>query len=298
MIRYKNGNAEVQLESNGTRTISFPESGLKLEFPLNIDIRVQSFCPFGLNSKTGKAVCSFCHESANTVGSEANYEKLKDLLLEIPVGTELAIGCNQYTPGLDLFLGWAKDKGFVCNVTVNQLFLSSYKYKSKIINAIAENKIKGLGISYRGNITKDSYIAYENTVVHVIAGIDDLDDVLKLKDIGVTKVLVLGEKDFGFNMGNVNLRSDSHKYWYRNILKVIKSFDVVSFDNLGLQQLNVKRFLYKDYWETFYQGEHSFYINAVEEYFAPSSRSNYKTQYKSIKEYFNENEINNQKERI
>ena len=296
MIRYKNGNAEVVLETNGTRTITFPESGLKLEFPLNIDIRVQTFCPFGLNQKTGKAVCSFCHESANTVGLEADYEKLKDLLLEIPAGTELAIGCNQYTSGLDSFLGWARDKGYVCNLTVNQLFLSSPKYKKKILDSISESKIKGLGISHRGNMTKDSYIDYENTVVHVIAGIDSVEEVLKLKDIGVTKVLVLGEKDFGFNSGKVELKSDCHKQWYRNILKVIKAFAVVSFDNLALEQLNVKRFLYKNYWESFYQGEHSFYINAVDQYFSPSSRSGLKKGYKSIKEYFNE--IDNQKERV
>jgi hypothetical protein len=41
-------------------------------------------------------------------------------------------------------------------------------------------------------------------------------------------------------------------------------------------------------WETFNQGEHSFYINAVEGYFAPSSRSNNKTDWKnvSINKYF------------
>lgn len=51
----------------------------------------------------------------------------------------------------------------------------------------------------------------------------------------------------------------------------------MSFDNLALEQLKIKRFfLDEKEWNTTYQGEHSFYINAVDGYFAPSSRSYYK----------------------
>jgi hypothetical protein len=41
-------------------------------------------------------------------------------------------------------------------------------------------------------------------------------------------------------------------------------------------------------WDEFNQGEHSFYINAVDNYFAPSSRSNEKTNWNevSIEDYF------------
>jgi hypothetical protein len=63
---------------------------------------------------------------------------------------------------------------------------------------------------------------------------------------------------------------------------------VVSFDNLALEQLKINRFLLPEQWEEFNQGEHSFYINAVDEYFAPSSRSNEKTDWTNItiSEYF------------
>ena len=56
-------------------------------------------------------------------------------------------------------------------------------------------------------------------------------------------------------------------------MQLTKIFDVVSFDNLGLQQLEIRGKISTEEYETFYQGEHSMYINAVEQYFAPSSRT-------------------------
>jgi len=55
-----------------------------------------------------------------------------------------------------------------------------------------------------------------------------------------------------------------------------------------LEQLNIKRFLTPEKWEEFNQGEHSFYINAVDKYFAPSSRSSEKTDWNemTIPDYF------------
>ena len=62
----------------------------------------------------------------------------------------------------------------------------------------------------------------------------------------------------------------------------------MSFDNLALEQLNVKRFILD--WSTMYQHEYSFYINAVEMYYSPSSRSSDKVYYSDgdiqVKEYF------------
>lgn len=105
---------------------------------------------------------------------------------------------------------------------------------------------------------------------------------------GVKKVLVLGEKNFGFNEGKVDLTTQSHKEWYWNVRKLFDTFNVVSFDNLALEQLNIKRFFPADKYEEFNQGEHSFYINAVDGYFAPSSRSSDKTDWNetTIQNYF------------
>ncbi|MDI3349803.1 hypothetical protein DCBHLPFO_00802 [Mycoplasmopsis arginini] len=111
-----------------------------------------------------------------------------------------------------------------------------------------------------------------------------------MKERGVKKILVLGEKDFGFNQGNVNLETKKHKEWLWYISKLFHTFDVTSFDNLGLEQMRVKRFFNDDMWEEFNQGEHSFYINAVDKYFAPSSRSNERTNWSevSVEQYFNQ----------
>ena len=87
------------------------------------------------------------------------------------------------------------------------------------------------------------------------------------------KLLVLGEKDFGFNRGKVNLDTPEHKQWKSNIMQLTKIFDIVSFDNLGLQQLEIRGKITDEEYKSFYQGEHSMYINAVEQYFAPSSRT-------------------------
>jgi hypothetical protein len=289
-VKYTNGNATVTINlNNGSRIIECDEPFLLLQYPLNIDIRVSSKCAFGLNPNTGKAFCWFCHESATTDGIECDYDDLKVKLNDLPKGIELAIGCNEYTISLDDFLDWCLNKGYVCNVTINQGHLNRDSLMIK--EAINNGRIKGLGVSYRSslkwNIPK-FILDYPNTVFHVIAGIDDFNDVLSLKDRGVNKLLVLGEKSFGFNENKVDLTSLSHKQWFWWIRKLFTEFKVVSFDNLALEQLNIKRFFNEDSWRTFYNGEYSFYINAIDKTFSPSSRSSDKVSWNdlTIETYF------------
>ena len=284
LYKYSNGNAIVQIDEDGTRTIEYDDE-LKLEYPLNIDIRVQTICPLGYNPKTGKAVCDFCHESATTDGTECNYDVLLNKLSELPQGIELAIGCNVFTDQLYDFLKECYSRGYICNLTVNQLSIN--KFANNLQDAVEKNYVKGIGLSYRSiadfkipTFFKD----YENTVVHVIAGIDDINEVMKLD---TKKILVLGEKDFGFNKGRVNLNSFNHRQWFMYIRKLFDIFEVVSFDNLALEQLKIKRFLPDDEYNRFYQGEHSFYINAVTQTYSRCSRSADIIPWNiSIKDYF------------
>lgn len=284
LYRYSNGNAIVQIDEDGTRTIEY-ESELKLKYPLNIDIRVQTICPLGYNPQTGKAVCEFCHESARTDGTECDYDELLHKLIGLPGGIELAIGCNVFTDKLYDFLKACYERGYICNLTVNQLTIK--KHEKMLNKAIQHNYVRGIGISYRGIndcVIPQSLKDYENTVIHVIAGIDDIDEIMKLD---AKKILVLGEKDFGFNKGKVDLQSTNHKKWYMYVRKLFDIFEVVSFDNLALEQLNIKRFLPDSVYEQFYQGEHSFYINAVDQTYARSSRSADIVPWDmSIKDYF------------
>lgn len=290
IINYQNGNAVITLYNNGTRIIDY-EGSLNLEYPLNIDIKVSNKCAFGYNPKTKKAFCTFCHESARTDGEECNYTELQDKLDNLPKGIELAIGSNTLTKGLVDFLKWCNNKEFICNLTINQGHINR---DLKLLKYCINNSlIKGLGISYRSElkwVIPEEILNYPNTVFHVIAGIDNYYDIYNLKKLGVNKILVLGEKDFGFNIGNVNLESQSHKIWYYRIRELFDIFDVVSFDNLAIEQLNIKRFFTDTDWPIFNQGEESFYIDAVKKVFKPSSRSNSETNWNStsIKTYFNE----------
>lgn len=285
---YNNGNAIVELYEDGTRIIQY-EDTLKLDYPLNIDIRVSTKCAFGYNPKTNVAFCNFCHESARTDGNECDYGELKDKLIGLPKGIEIAIGANEITINLYDFIRWAKTRGYVVNLTINQ---GHVKRDEVILESLIKDEyIKGLGISYRSSLNwniPEFILNYEHTVIHVIAGIDSIEDVLSLRHKGVRKILILGEKNFGFNEGKVDLNTRNHKEWYWWVRKMFDTFDVTSFDNLALEQLNMKRFFNDNNWEVFNQGEHSFYINAVEQYFAPSSRNPNKTNWNSlnVKEYF------------
>lgn len=292
--RYKNGNALINIDNDGSRVVEY-EDTLQLDYPLNIDIRVSNKCSFGYNPNTGKSFCSFCHESQRTDGSECNYEQLKSKLSDLPKGIELAIGANQLTENLYEFLLWAKSKEYISNVTINQGHLK--RDLTMIKNAIDVGTIKGLGISYRGGLKWDipsQILEYSNTVFHVIAGIDSFAEVEVLADMGVKKILILGEKNFGYNFGHVDLNSRKHREWFWWVHKLFSKFSVVSFDNLGLEQLKINRFFMTKSWEVFNNGEHSLYINAVDGYFAPSSRSNDKTDWneKDISEYFKNLEKN------
>ena len=290
---YQNGNASIQIQSDGTRIINF-DGELQLEYPLNIDIRVSEKCSMGFNPATNTSRCAFCHESARVDGNVANFDILLNKLAGLPAGIELAIGVNQWNKQFEHFLQVTKDRGWIVNATVNHgHLLRDYK---AINNAIQQKMIYGVGISYRKEFPLErlSLIQSDNVVLHVIACIDELEDVRQLSQTGIKKLLILGEKDFGFNINKVNLDSANHKNWYRKTVTLLDDFAVVSFDNLALEQINFKRFITDEHWNSAYQGEHSMYINAVSGYFAPSSRSNEKTNWDkmSLKEFFKQKEMN------
>lgn len=276
-MKYRNGNAVVTLDlRDGTRIIEYPDNEpLTLQTPLNIDIRVSTQCPYGYDTNTNKSTCAFCHESALVDGQECHYGVLQQVLMDakLPRGTEIALGVNEVTDNLIQFVRNLYRLGLVVNITMNERYILQY----------GDTGLKqmlpyvfGLGISYRslqGCLLLPDWIAdYPHTVIHVINGIDNFDDIKELS-VKYHKLLVLGEKDFGFNRGKVNLDTPQHKQWKSNIMQLTKIFDIVSFDNLGLQQLEIRGKITDEEYKSFYQGEHSMYINAVEQYFAPSSRT-------------------------
>jgi len=286
---YTNGNSTVEIYENGTRMVSY-EVTLALDYNSNIDISLSTKCTLVYKPTTKTSISTFCNESATTDGSDADLELLKFKLSELPKGIELAIGSNEITPENIDFYKWCKEQGFIINLTINQYHIK--RDLSKLQYLISENLIKGLGISLRDpsqyeNLPKDIR-DYPNSVLHVIAGLDDLEKILKCS---AEKILILGYKKFGngVNFYNSNQKSieDNLYFWYTNFIRLVSS-KKLSFDNLALEQLNVKRWINKSSWDQFYQGEHSMYINAVTKTFSPSSRSSNVTNWEkfSIKAHY------------
>ena len=280
---YVNGNAQITLLTDGTRIINYKDK-LTLEYPLNVDIRVQNGCSFA------NTLCKdFCHEMPSVKGNECDYDLLLTRLQsELNTNVELAIGCNELTEGIMTFCRNASAIGFIINLTINQGHLSRDLFG--LLQLIEEKAIQGLGISYRSALKWNvplEIMNYENTVFHVIVGIDGVVDLDILIGKGVKKVLLLGEKDFGFNKSKVNTDSKNHKELRNKLHNYISKFKVISFDNLALEQLPVSNLLSEKDWSKFYQSENSFYINAVDGYLSPSSRSSNKSDFlTNFKDYY------------
>jgi hypothetical protein len=281
LASYLNGNSKVKIFNDGTRLIEY-EDKMDLEYPLNIDLRVSTACSLGYNPKTGKSVCEFCHESATVDGKECDYDKLKDILKGLPKGIEIAIGGNKLTENLIRFLNWLKKQGFITNLTANQLHINRDEFILKCL--MLDKIIYGLGISYRKDFPLNIdrfFMEHPNVILHVIAGIDDVDNIIETP---FNKILILGYKKFGFGIQYYSKEvKESLNCWYCYVKKLMDVKKVVSFDNLAIEQLNIKRFFNDKKWNEFYQGEHSMYINAVDGYFSPSSRSDEKESWDNIK---------------
>jgi hypothetical protein len=270
----KNGNVFVTLYTDGTRIIDYEgdnPSSICLDYPLNVDVKISNRCSFGLNPNTGNAVCNFCHESARTDGSLGDLKRLTEILNRLPKTTEIAVGINDVTPEVVSWLRVMKNSGYVVNGTLNQGLIRKGAHKT----IITESLLYGIGISFRKSSwgLDDPVYLHDNTVLHVIAGIDDFSEISTIVDQKkIKKILVLGEKDFGFNLNRVDLNSTSHRTWYNNIHTLFDKI-LISFDNLAIAQLEINRYFKQSSWNTFFQGERSIYIDAVKGVFSPSSRS-------------------------
>lgn len=291
LYSYKNGDYFCSIYEDGTLIKETEKENADYEFPVSADVKITNYC--GLAN-----FCLYCHEESNTKGKHGDLIRLNDVLLDLPPGIELAIGGGNPLdhPDLKEFLVNCKQKGFICNLTINQLHLK--KHYDFIWELIKSDLVKGIGISYRKEFkTKEeiSFANYEHSVIHLINGIDDYKSIEQLMNVGYKKFLLLGYKQFGNGVQHYNKFSkeieDKIKKWYMFIPKYIGKC-LISFDNLAIEQLNIKRFFTDEGWETFYQGDDftlSMYIDAVEQKFAPTSRSSERKSFNdySLKDYFN-----------
>lgn len=262
---YQNGNYSVKLYSDGTKIKTTKDDKFIADFPDSMDLKITDYCDMN---------CPMCHEKSSVNGKHGNLNE--DFLSTLKRGTELAIGGGNPLSHPDLipFLARMKKQGVICNLTVNETHLK--KDRELIDKLISQNLIYGLGVSIKSyNEYAVSFAkAYKNTILHVINGIFEDYDKISNQDL---KILILGYKMFGKGEKYYNNEIESNKQHTKEILpSLLNKFDCVSFDNLALEQLDVKSILSPGEYESMFMGndgEATMYIDLVNRQFAKSSTS-------------------------
>lgn len=277
-VKYQNGNTFVSIHSDGTKVREYSGQP-SVAHPESIDVKITDYCDMG---------CNYCHESSTTSGIHGDLDKLLHILSGLPAGVELAIGGGNPLshPGLVKFLQKLKTRGIIANLTVNQGHLKTYQ--GLLTYLIKEELVHGLGISITSNnftYVKPLLELTRNIVYHLIAGVSKVEVVEKLMELGECKVLLLGYKLFGFGVRHHSSVVDSElKRWYKALPGLLGKC-TISFDNLAIEQLKVKRLLTHDGWEKFYMGDDfcfTMYIDAVKQEYAPTSRSSDRASFNSF----------------
>jgi len=281
---YKNGNYNVKIYDDGTKVRETEEDEFIAEFPENIDIKISNRCDLG---------CAFCHENSTVDGDNSKFDQ--EFLWSLRPGTELAIGGGNVfeNPQFEDFLLFCRNRGIIANITINQSHAydihkwgESESIYSKLYPLHDRGLLNGIGISYNGdsdglikfyNDCKKENINTNNFVIHVINGVHSYEDIMKLSNRGI-KILILGYKDVRRGIEFRKSENDkiklNQKSIYDNLHKIAESFKVVSFDNMAIEQLNVRRMFTTEKWEEFYMGDdgqHTMYIDLVEEEFSLNS---------------------------
>ena len=271
--RYQNGNYTVTILKDGTKIRYNTLDFFTPEKPESMDVKITNCCDMG---------CPMCHEDSKPNGKHGD-------ILNVPFFdtlnpyTEIAIGGGNPLshPDLVLFLEQLKSKKLIPSMTVNQVhFMKNLGLIEELVN---KKLIYGIGVSL--NSVNDEFIEtirkFPNAVIHVIDGIVHPTQLEELANKGL-KILILGYKEFRrgnamyANMGGVIEEMKSSLY---NILPTVINdnwFDVVSFDNLAIKQLDPKRLMSDEQWNQFYlgdDGKFSMYIDLVNQEFAKSSVS-------------------------
>jgi len=275
--RYKNGNYITTILSDGTRIRETEDDEFIPAFAENMDIKICNRCDMN---------CKFCHEGSTPDG------RLGDIMNEKFVDTlhpyqEVALGGGNVLehPDLISFLKKLRDRKIISNITLNQCHFE--KEIETVDMLIREKLIYGLGVSLVSPTEEfiEKIKRYPNAVIHVINGVLKPSDVEMLANKGL-KLLILGYKHL--RRGEDWYSEDyeniiTKQMWLKeNLSNMISQFKVVSFDNLAIEQLEVKNLLSKEEWDEFYAGDdgtHTYYIDMVERKFARSSTADFDKRY-------------------
>lgn len=197
-------------------------------------------------------VVSNCHENSTVNGKHGDLRALEPMIATLHAGTESAVGGGNALahPDIVWFLERLKEQGVIANITINQRHLRPYK--DLICKIVGEGLVHGIGISLTDASNKEDFAFIDtlgnNVVIHTIAGILSEKDIAPLMG---RKILILGYKDLRRGHTLLEKQSDEIKAnikWLQSLLARIGStninpFKVISFDCLGIEQLNPKALL-------------------------------------------------------
>lgn len=188
-------------------------------------------------------------------------------------------------PDLIPFLENLKKQKVIANITVHQVH---FIQNLELIKKLQEEKlVYGIGVSVSAPTEEliKALKSVPNTVCHVINGIwnEKTAEMMAYRNL---KVLILGYKELRrgneYIAAHDKIVTDNKKWLYDNLSKLLKKFKLISFDNLAIEQLNVKRLLSDAEWKEFYQGDDgtsTFYIDAINQKFARSSTAAFDKRY-------------------
>lgn len=267
--RYKNGDFEVSIFSDGTKIRNKVGEGNSVPFPEQLDFKVTNWCD---------GACSWCHENSTVRGTHAPLDWMVDVFSGLPAGVEVAIGGGDPLshPDFEEFVHiLSKNYGLIPNVTVNQKHLE--RHYSRLERLIDEGCLYGVGVSLSSDDLPPAW-DYEHMVVHAIAGVNHPIKIYNWEKS--VKLLILGYKNFGRGTSFFNIFSEDVKRnidLWRASLFHLSTKHHLCFDTLAISQLEPQRLFFdeSEYNQSFMgeEGEFSFYVDGVKKQYALSSYS-------------------------
>ena len=284
-VHYKNGNYTVHLDTEtGTKIRENDLDYFEADTIESMDLKITNRCT-GTN-------CAYCHENSGPCGKHADLF-LPSFLDNLHPYTEIAIGGGNPLehPNLLQFLIKCKERKHIPNMTVNQYhFKQNFNFIKQLIDC---KLIYGLGISvsyFPDHEFCEMIKEIPNAVLHIIAGLDNSTDryLRFFRDEGIKKILILGYKQVRrgekYYEGMAPGIETNICLLKKHLPEIMENnwFEVISFDNLALQQLNIRSMMDKDDFNFHYMGDDgiegsltssSMFIDLVERKFAKNSCS-------------------------
>lgn len=275
--QYFNGNCIVTIDlKRGTKERFTEDDEFRVDFAESMDCMITEHCD---------GLCDFCYAGCTSKGKHADL--LSDYAMKfinsLQPYTEIALNGNDLShPQLEEFLNLLSDRSVIANLTVSQRhFMANIDL---LYRWYMTGLIHGLGVSLSDSSDTKFISAlkkFPTAILHVIAGIFTLEDIKNLQNNNM-KLLVLGykkkERGVNYYLKNWNTIELRIAILSNLITEMINSgrFDLISFDNLAIEQLKIKDMMSEKAWNEFYMGDDgqfTYYVDLVNNKFAKDSLS-------------------------